>query len=150
LGRSLAISLGRYTTFFQVKIYVILACVEIFQMNVRSEDCISICYYSPAAFKALWADKTMSTLVWQCQRLFNDISIHHYVGLFGVSRHYEICGNETVHELTRGDSVHQSVATELALGISGQNIKKKSSVGLLTNTCHHGRVLQALRDRFEN
>jgi hypothetical protein len=28
--------------------------------------------------------------------------------------------------------------------------KKRSSVGLLTSTCHHGRVLLALRDRFEN
>lgn len=92
----------------------------------------------------------MSTLVWQCQRLLNDISIHHSVGLFRVSGHYEICGNETVHELTREGSVHQSVTTELALGISGQNIKEKSSVGLLTSTCHHGRVLPALRDRFEN
>jgi hypothetical protein len=57
--------------------------------------------------------------------MLNDISIHHPVGLFGVSRHSEICGNETVHELTRKGSVHQSVVTELALGISEQNIKKK-------------------------
>jgi len=92
----------------------------------------------------------MSPLVWQCQRLLNDISIHHFVGIFGVSGHYEICRNEIAHELTGEGSVHQSVATELALGISGQNIKKKSSVGLLTSTCRHGRVLQALRDRFEN
>jgi hypothetical protein len=47
------------------------------------------------------------------------------VGLFGVSGHSEICGNETVHELTREGSVHQSVVTEPALGISGHNIKKK-------------------------
>ena len=125
MGRRLNISLGRYTTFFQAKIYVILACAEKFQINVRSEKCISICSDSPAAFKALWAAKTMSPLVWECQRLLNDISIHHSVGLFGVSGHSITCGNETVHELTREGSVHQSVVTEPVLAISGQNIKRK-------------------------
>jgi hypothetical protein len=48
------------------------------------------------------------------------------VGLFGVSGHSEICGNETVHELTREGSVHQSVVIGPALGISGQNIKKQN------------------------
>jgi hypothetical protein len=47
------------------------------------------------------------------------------VGLFGVSGHSEIFGNETVHELIREGSIYQSVVTELTLGISEQNIKQK-------------------------
>ena len=47
------------------------------------------------------------------------------MGLFRVSGHSEICGNETVHELIREGSIHQSVVTEPTLGISGQNVKKK-------------------------
>jgi len=42
MGRRLTVSLGRHVTVFQAKIYVILACVYKIQMNVRSEQDITL------------------------------------------------------------------------------------------------------------
>jgi ribonuclease HI len=75
-------------------------------MRVRAEKCITIHYDSPKVLKAFQAPQTMSPPVWQCQRAWNDISTHHSVGFFWVSRHPGICGNETADELTREESVH--------------------------------------------
>jgi hypothetical protein len=93
-------------------------------MHVRSETCIRICSDSQETLKALQAAQTMSPLVWQCQTALNDISNHHTVGLFWVPRHSEICGNETVGEITREESVHQFVGLEPTMEVSRQNIKK--------------------------
>jgi hypothetical protein len=57
-GRRLRISLGKYVTLFQAKIYAILACVCELQNKARSEKYISICSDSQAALKALQAVKT--------------------------------------------------------------------------------------------
>ena len=80
---------------------------------------------SQEALKAFQAAQTMSPSVWQCQRALNDISTHHSVGPFWVSRHPGICGNETANELTREGSVHQFVGMEPAMGVSRQKVKKK-------------------------
>jgi ribonuclease HI len=125
LGRRLSISLGKYVTVFQAEIYAILACAYEIQANARSEKYISICSDSQAALKALQAAKTKSPLVWQCQRVLNDISTYHSVGLFWVPGHYGIRGNEIADELARGGSIHHFVGPEPALGISRQSIKKK-------------------------
>jgi ribonuclease HI len=81
--------------------------------------------YSQEALKAFQAAQTRSPLVWQCQRALNDISTHDSVGLFWVSRHPGICGNETADELTREGSAHQFVGMEPAMGIYRQNVKKR-------------------------
>jgi ribonuclease HI len=57
---------------------------------------------SQAALKALQAAKTTSPLVWQCQRVLNNISTYHFVGLFWVPGHSRIRGNEIADELARG------------------------------------------------
>ena len=92
LGRRLSISLGKYVTVFQAEIYAILACAYEIQANARSEKYISICSDSQAALKALQAAKTTSPLVWQCQRVLNDIS----------TCHSGIRGNKIADELARG------------------------------------------------
>jgi hypothetical protein len=125
VGR-LSISLGKYVTVFQAGIYAILACAYEIQNNVRSQKHISVCSDSQAALKSLQATKTMSLLVWQCQRALNDISTFHSVGLFWVPGHSGICGNEIADELTREGSVHHFVGMELALGLSRQSIKRKT------------------------
>jgi len=93
--------------------------------KIQMEKCIRIHYDSQEALKAFKAAQTTSPSVWQCQRAWNDISTHHSVGLFWVSRHPGICENETADELTREGSVHQFVGMEQAMGVSMQNIKKK-------------------------
>jgi hypothetical protein len=125
LGRRLSISEGKYVTVFQAEIYTILACVYKIQANVRSEKYISICSDSQAALKALQAAKTTSPLVQQCQRVLNDISTYHSVGLFWVPGHSVISGNEIANELAREGSVHYFVGPQLDLGVSRQSIKKK-------------------------
>jgi ribonuclease HI len=83
-GRILSISLGKYVTVFQAETYAILACVYELRNKARSEKYISICSDSQAALKALQAVKTASPLVRQCQRVLDDISTYHSVGLFWV------------------------------------------------------------------
>jgi ribonuclease HI len=95
------------------------------QTNVRSEKYISICFGSQSALKALLAAKIMSLLLWQCQRVLNDISTQHSVGLVWVPGHSGIGGNEIADELAREGSVHQFVGPDPALGVSRQNIRNK-------------------------
>lgn len=94
-------------------------------MHVRSEKCNRICSDSQEALNDLQVAQKMSPSVRQCQRVCNDISTHHSVRLFWVSRHSGICGNETADQLRREGSIYQSVGLELAMGVSRQNIKKK-------------------------
>jgi hypothetical protein len=62
-GRRLSMSLGKYVTVFQAKIYATLACVYEIQRIARSEKYISICSDSQVALEALQAVKTTSPLV---------------------------------------------------------------------------------------
>ena len=50
---------------------------------------MSICSDNLADLKALKAVRTTSPLVHQCQRVLNDISVWHVVGLLWVPRHAE-------------------------------------------------------------
>jgi ribonuclease HI len=123
-GRRLSISLGKYVTVFQAEIDAILACVHEIQNIPRSEKYISICSDSEAALEALQAMKT-SPLVQQCQRVLDDISTYHSVGLFWVPGHSGTCGNEIADELTREGSVHHFVGPEPVVGVSRQCMRRK-------------------------
>ena len=121
VGRRLSFSVGRYATVFQAEIYAILACVQEIQFQNRPEKYASICSDSRAALKALEAIRTTSPLVRQCQKVLNDISARHAVGLFWVPEHAGVQGNEIANELARDGSVLRFVGPELALGISRQD-----------------------------
>jgi len=127
VGRRLSFSLGRYATVFQAEIYAILACAHEVQSQNRPERYVSICSDSLAALKALKAVKTRSPLVYQCQRVLNDISIRHVVGLFWVPGHDGIRGNEIADELARGGSALRFDGPELALGVSRRDLQKRLS-----------------------
>jgi len=87
VGRRLSISLGKYATVFQADIYAILTCAYEIQTNARLEKCISICYGSEEALKALLAVKTTSQLMQRCQKALHDISTRYTVGLYWVPGH---------------------------------------------------------------
>jgi len=53
-----------------------------YNLAINGRD-VSICSDSLAALKALKAIKTMSPLVYQCQRALNDISIRKWWASFG-------------------------------------------------------------------
>jgi len=118
VGRRLSFSLGRYATVFQVEIYAILACAYEVQSQNRMEKHVNICSDSLAALEALKAVRTTSPLVYQCQKVLNDISIWNVVGLFWVPRHAGIRGNEITDGLARGGSVLRFHGPKLALGVS--------------------------------
>jgi hypothetical protein len=118
-------SLGKYVTVFQAKIYAILACVDELQNKARSEKYRSICSDSQAALKALHALKTTSPLVRQCQRALDDISTYHSVGIVWVPGHSGRSGNEIADELANEGSAHHSVGPEPAVGVSRQCIRRK-------------------------
>jgi ribonuclease HI len=102
-----------------------LACAYEIQLSGRPEKYVSICSDSQVALKALQAARTMSPLVQQCQKLLNDISTQHTVGLYWVLGHAGVRGNETADKLVRDGSVHKFVGTEPPLGISRQSIRRK-------------------------
>jgi ribonuclease HI len=113
---------------FQDEIYAILACTYEIQRHARPKQYISICSDSREALKALQTAKTTSPLVQQFQKALNDISIQYSVGLFWISVHFGVRGNETTDGLAREGIVHQFVGPEPALGVSRQNTRKKIHV----------------------
>jgi ribonuclease HI len=99
VGRRLNFSLGRYATDFQAEIYAILACVYEIQSQNIPEKYVSICSDIQAALKALQAIRTTPPLVQQCQKVLNDISNQHAVGLYWVPGHAGVRRNEIADEL---------------------------------------------------
>jgi hypothetical protein len=67
----------------------------------------------------------MSPLVQQCQKVLNDISAQHAVGLFWVPGHAGVRGNEIADELARDGSVLRFVGPEPALGVSRQDTRRR-------------------------
>jgi hypothetical protein len=70
-----------------------------------------------AALKALQTVRT-SPLVQQCQKVLNDISTRHAVGLYWVPGHAGVRGNEIADDLARGSSALKFVGPEPDLGVS--------------------------------
>ena len=81
VGRRLSVSLGMHATFFQADEYEILACVHETDTQNRPQKFVSICSDNQAALKALQAAKPTSPLVRHYQKVLNDISTRHTVGL---------------------------------------------------------------------
>jgi ribonuclease HI len=94
-------SLGKYATVFQAEIYATLACLHEIKMRGKPEKHLSICSDSQAALKALKAIRTTSLLVYQCQKVLNDISVLHAVGLHWAPGHAGVRGNEIADGLAR-------------------------------------------------
>jgi hypothetical protein len=101
-----------YRKVFKADVYAFLACVYEIQTNVRPEKYVSICSDCQAALKALQAAKTTSPLVRQCLNALYDISTRHSVGLYCVSGHAGVRGNEIADKLARGGSVQKFVGPE--------------------------------------
>jgi len=120
MGRRLSICLGKHATVFQAEVYAILACVHEIATEDRQEKYISICSDSQAVLKVLQAAKTTSPLVRQCQKVLNDISARHTVGLYWVSGHAGVRGNEIADKLTKDGSVQKLVGPEPFLGSQGR------------------------------
>ena len=130
-ARRFSISLGRYATLFQAKIYAILASAHEIQLHGRTEKHVSIFSDSQAALKALQATRRTSPLVQQCQKAFNEISTWHAVDLYWVPAHAGVRGNKIADKLARDGSVQKFVGHELDLGDSRQNIRRKISCWLV-------------------
>ena len=125
VGRRLSFPLGRYATIFQEEIYAILACAYEIQSQNRPEKYMSICSYSLAALKALKAIRTTSPLVYQCQKVLEDISSRHAVGLFWVPGHAGIRGNEIADGLMRDSPALRFLGPKPALGVSRRDLQKR-------------------------
>jgi hypothetical protein len=92
---------------------------------------VSICSDSQMALKALQAVRTMSSLVYQCQKALNDISTQYVVGLYWVPGHAGVRGNEPADELARSGSVLGFLGPEPALRASRRDIQKRLSRWLI-------------------
>jgi ribonuclease HI len=114
--RRLSFSWGKYATVFQAEICAILACVHEIKTHGKPEKHESICSDSQAALHALKAVRTTSLLVYQCQKVLNDISALHAVGLYWVPGHAGVWGNEIADELARCGSVSKVCRTRASLG----------------------------------
>jgi hypothetical protein len=80
---------------------------------------------SQAALKAIQAVTTTSPLVCQCQQMLNDISARHAVGLYWVSGHAGVRGNEIADRLAMSGSGERFIGPESFWGVSRQNIRRK-------------------------
>jgi ribonuclease HI len=119
-NRRLSISLGKYATVFQAEVYAILACVPETDTQDRPEKYVTICSDSQAALKALQAAKTTSSLVRQCQQALNGISTQCAVGLYRVTVHAGVRGNEIADKLARSGSFQRFVGSEPFSRVSGR------------------------------
>ena len=137
----LSCSLGRYATVFQAVIYTILACVHEIQSQNRPEKYVSICSDSQAELKALETVRTTYPLVQQCQKVLNDISARHAVGLFWVPGHAGVQGNEIADELARYGSVLRFVGPKPPLGVSRQDKRRRITRWLDNRHCAWWRGL---------
>ena len=97
--------------------------------------CVSICSDSQAALKALQVARTTSPLVQQCQKVLNDISTQHAVGLYWVPEHAGVQGNKIADKLARDGSVQKFVGPEPSLGVTRQNIRRKIRCWLVSQYC---------------
>ena len=109
----------------------------------RLEKYVSICSDNLAALKALKAVRTTSPPVHQYQKALNDISTRHAVGLYWVSGHAGIRGNEIANGLARGGSALRFLGPEPALGVSRRDLQKKLGHWLVKQ---HGAQLRGLGD----
>ena len=150
VGRRLSFTLGKHATVFQVEIYTILACVYQIQLQNRLEKYVSICSDSQAALKALQAVRTLSPLVHQCQRVLNDISTRHAVGLYWVPGHAGVPGKEIANELARGGSALGFLGPEPARESLGGIYKRSSVVGWSSSIGQVGGALVTPKDRPQN
>jgi ribonuclease HI len=98
---------------------------------VENQRSTSICSDSQAALKALKAIRTMPFLVYQCQKVLNDISALHDLGLYWVPGHAGVRGNENANGLARCGSASRFVGPEPALGVSRQDLRNKISLWLV-------------------
>jgi len=80
---------------------------------------------SQAALKALQFAKPTSQLLRHYQKVLNDISTRHTVGLYWVPGHAGLRGNEIVDKLARDGSVQKFVRPEHSVGVFRQNIRRK-------------------------
>jgi ribonuclease HI len=104
LGRRFSIPLGKHDTIFLAEVYGILACVYEIKTQSRTEKYISICSDSQATLKALQAAKTTFPSVKEFQKVLNDISTRHTVGLYWVPGQTGARGNEIACKLAKGGS----------------------------------------------
>jgi len=128
---------------FQAEIYAILACVYEIQSQKSPEKYVSICSDSQAALRALNAVRTTSSLVHQCQKVLNDISLRHVVGLIWVSEHAGIRGNEIADGLARGGTALRFLGLEPALGVSRRDLQMRLGCWLVNQ---HGAEWRGLGD----
>jgi len=70
---------------------------------------VCICCDSQVTLNALYAVKTTSPLVQQCQKVLNDISAQHTVVLYWVAGHVRVHGNEMADKLARSDSIQKFI-----------------------------------------
>jgi len=115
VGRRLSISLEKYATVFKTDIHAILTSAYEIQTNARPEKCISICYDSEEALKALLTvNKRLSWCNSAKRRCM--ISTQNTVGLYWVPGHAGVRGNDFTDRVTRDGSVQKSVGPEPSLG----------------------------------
>jgi hypothetical protein len=122
---------GTYATVLQAEVFTILAYAHDIYSHETPEKHISICSDSLAALKGLGSVRTTSPLVFRCQEALNDISTRHTVGLYWVSGHSGVRGNETAGRLVRGGSASNFVGPQPVLRASKRDLSNKISRWLL-------------------
>jgi hypothetical protein len=107
LCRRISISLGRYTTVFQAKIYAIYKHAYEIPKIITSEKYICICSDSTEASKSLQVIKMFPLYdsAKQHQMIFPSTTLK----LNWIPEHPGVSRNEITHELAREDTAHQFV-----------------------------------------
>jgi len=86
---------------------------------------VSTCSDSLAALKIIRTVRTTSLLVHHCKKALNEVPIRNAVGVFCVSGHAGLRGNEIAHVLARGGTALTFLGPEPAVGVSRRHLQKR-------------------------
>jgi hypothetical protein len=125
-----------------------LACVHDIKAHGIPEKHVSSCSDSLAALKAVGAIRITSQLVRHCQEALNDTSARHAVGLYWVSGHLGVIGNETADEFARNGSASGFTGPERALRSLGRILGIRLVAGWGTSSGGPGKILATPNDRL--
>ncbi|XP_055698038.1 uncharacterized protein LOC129798750 [Phlebotomus papatasi] len=151
-----SVPLGRYTTVFQAEVTAMLIGIRSLTESDVSDRKINIFSDSRAALLSISGNNSRSSLVLECRKMVEAVSLTREIDLHWVPGHCGIAGNEEADRLAVAGAKTEFIGPEPAVGVSPQMKKTIIGVDLLaqhqtvwaaTGNCRVSRLFMPLVDR---